>query len=166
VKENLMSALIAAAVSLVVALASLLATSLQLRNARKRQQIDIAHTFSERIYDQRIKLYPAGYALLGRIRRLGPPHYLPHPDHMKEVKDNINQWAGETSLFFSRDTAEAYWDLRSALAKNPAHGDDYSEQQAEKVYLARNRLRQKMRVDVGNLYSGDINESAEHWEYL
>ncbi|OLE51727.1 MAG: hypothetical protein AUG51_21475 [Acidobacteria bacterium 13_1_20CM_3_53_8] len=165
--DNMTSAYIAAGVSLFIACLGLVGTWLQLQNARKRQASDIAHAFSEKIYEQRVKAYPEGYAILSKIRKLGPPHHLAHPDHMRDIKDKLNSWAATTSLFFSRDTAECYWELRKALAKNPAHGSEYSEQQADKVFLAKNRLRKQMRIDIGNLYASDANESAdEHWAYL
>jgi hypothetical protein len=165
--DSMTSALIAASISLVVACLGLFATALQLRNARKKQELDIAHSFSERIYEQRLSRYPLGYAILSRLRKLGPPQHLPHPDQIRQIKDDLNHWASEASLFFSRDTLKAYWKLRKAIAKNPAHGADYSEQQARKVFDARNRLRQQMRRDMGNLYAGDANESlAGYWEYL
>ena len=165
--DALTSAYIAAGVSIFVAAISLGGTWLQIRNARKKQADDMAHAFSEKIYEQRVKLYPEGYEILSHIRKLGPPHYLSHPDHMKVMKDELNKWASSTSLFFSRDTAESYWELRKALGKKPAHGDDYSEQQADKVFDARNRLRKQMRSDIGNLYTADANEATgEHWDYL
>ena len=166
--DSLVSALIAALVSLVVACAGLVATVLQLRNARKKQDVDIAHTYSERLYEQRIAHYPEGYAILGKLRKRAAPHYLPHPDRLFELKEDINRWADACSLFFSRDTLQAYWELRGALGKNPAHGTEYSKEQADKLFTARNRLRRQMRSDIGNLYAGDVNDSEtpEYWEYL
>jgi hypothetical protein len=166
-QDAMLTAVIAATVSIVVAGLGLAATALQLRTARKKHDREIAHSFSERVYEQRIATYPDGYAILGRIRKIGPPHHLPHPDHVRQIKDDLNHWADRASIFFSRDALQAYWELRKALAKKPAHGVDYSDEQAEKVFAARNRLRRYMRQDIGNLYAGDTNETtAEYWEYL
>ena len=165
--EPVMTALIAACVSIIVALIGFAINRSQMKNADNQQERSIEQALMEKLYEQRLKHYPRGYEILARIRKIPAPHYLPHPDAMKSKLDELNIWAAEASLFFSKDSLKAYWELRNALNKNPAHGADYSAEQAQKVWHARNTLRKELRKDIGNLYNTDENEAQEdHWEYL
>jgi hypothetical protein len=109
-----------------------------------------------------------GYRILGRLRRVKKPQYLPPPETLKTIKDEINKWVDqEAGLFLSRDALQAYWEFRHALSKNPGNGDQYTEEQANKIWLARNNFRLQLRKDIGNLYTDDSNEAEEnYWEYL
>jgi hypothetical protein len=166
--DTILVAMIAGVVSLLVSLVGSLASLHQVRSSQKRLEREIRHEFAGRIYEQRIRLYPEGYRILGRLRRVRKPQYLPSPETLKIIKDEINKWVDQDAgIFLSKDALKAYWELRTALGKNPGSGGQYTEEQANKIWSARNNFRLQLRKDIGNLYTDDSNEVEEdYWEYL
>ncbi len=166
--DTILVAIIAGVVSLLVSLIGYFVSLHQVRSSQKRLEREIRHEFAGRIYEQRIRLYPEGYRILGRLRRVKKPQYLPPPETLKIIRDEINRWVDQDAgIFLSRDALRAYWELRKALGKNPGNGDQYTEEQATKIWKARNNFRLQLRKDIGNLYADDSDEAEEnYWEYL
>lgn len=151
--DTILTALIAGGVSLVVAGIGLFAAVIQFRSNVKKIQREFEHSFSNKLYEQRIKHYPKGFQIAGFIYQRKKPELLDPPEKIREICNQLVSWAeGEAGLYFSWETVRAYFDLREALLKNPGAGDNYTERQAEKVWAARVEFRRQLRRDIGNLH--------------
>ena len=144
-----------------------IASFLQIKHAREKLEHEMTQKYSGLVYENRIKLYPQAYSITSHLIQAKKPQLLPPYKEMKNINDQLNAWAGEAGLFMSRDGRKAYWELRAAINKNPSSGEFYSEQQAKKIWRARNCFRRELRNDVGNLYMQDDNyEEREFWDAM
>lgn len=77
------------------------------------------------------------------------------------MRKELNVWAAEAGLFVSRKTAKSYMELRNALGKNTGAGDNYSKDQADKIWKLRNKFRKSLRNDVEHVYVSDEGASDD-----
>jgi 6-pyruvoyl-tetrahydropterin synthase len=154
--EHLVAALIAGGVSLLVSGIGFLAALMQVRSNIRRVERELQHAYTNRLYDQRMKHYPEGFRIAGRIMQRRKPALLDPPETLGSIRDQLNEWAeGEAGLYLSGEALRAYWGLRDALSKKPGLGDQYAPEQAEKIWQARVAFRKQLRRDMGNLYGAD-----------
>ena len=159
--EKLIAAVIAGLVSLIIAGFGILSTHRQNKLAQKRLKKEFQNKFTEKLYEKRMELYPAAFRTAGRIRKLKMPQGITPLEYQKIACDELSIWGeGEAGLFMSDELFNAYWEFRKALANNPGNSEFYSDKQVEKLWRARQRFRQSLRADLGNLYTGE-NESNE-----
>ncbi|NMH64311.1 hypothetical protein [Shewanella salipaludis] len=151
--ETVMVSLIAGSVSLIVALFGILATQIQYRNALRKIKIDLENKYTERLYEERINIYPEGFRIASRIRKLRKPELITPKHVQEEILKELNIWSeGSAGLYLSNNAIDAYFKLREALAKNPGNGEFYTEIQADNLWKARSEFRKALREDIGNLH--------------
>lgn len=169
ISDTVIAALVAGFVSLVVSVVGVFTIRYQLRHDKMKSESDQKHDYSQQLYEQRVRVYPIGYAITSRIMRRPKPDFLQSVESLRNTGMHLNKWVQEEAgLFMSRDSLKAYWDLRNALSKKPGHGDAWTEEQANKLWNARTIFRRQLRNDIGNLYREDASDSdkREYWETL
>lgn len=163
--ETLLAALIAGGVSLLVSGIGFLAAQLQVRGNLRRFERELQHAYTNRLYDQRMKHYPEGFRIAGRIMQRRKPDLLDPPETLAAIRDELNAWAeGEAGLYLSGEALRAYWSLRDALSRKPGLGDRYAPEQADKIWQARVAFRKQLRRDMGNLYGVDQERRGRRQE--
>lgn len=153
--DQLITAVIAGGVSLVVSLISYWAILKKIGHEKSSLEREINVKWIEKVYEERFRLYPQAFAITGLIQLRASPEFIIPREQIDRLRKELNIWAGEAGLFVSRDTARAYMELRTALSKRPGSGDKYSQEQAQKIWTLRNQFRRSLRNDVEHVYVGD-----------
>jgi hypothetical protein len=141
--DSITAAVIAGGVSLVTAFVTFFVTWLNTQRQLKNK-------FQDRLHEVRLKEYPRAFDLtdcLGK-RVTDDPSEL--PALYCQLGSQLREWkAGTAALVLSNDALNEYWEVVSALKGNPARGDRYSDQQIERIWNARCRFRDSLRIDIG-----------------
>lgn len=147
------TALIAGAVSLVVALISFLVARSKIRAELHTLKLQQKHAFIERLYEQRLNAYPEVFEITRDLGRKGNRTPEEVVKTIKAAREKLEIWHSRKSgLFLSRKSLGAYYELLEALKKNPETKTGYSEEQLRKVSTKRNELRWALRDDIGLLH--------------
>ena len=150
--DNLVSALIAATVSIIVGLIGYAATVRTAAHERRKLERELTRRFTERLYDLRVKHYARAFEITERLGKHGAMAVDVQPLY-KEIRAQLREWrSGEVSLCISEHSLERLHDLLDAIKKNPEKGTAYSVEQLRKVWFARRRFRGALRVDLGLLF--------------
>lgn len=141
--NSVTATLIAGGVSITTAFVTFFATWLN----TKRQ---IQNKFHDRLHEIRLKEYPPAFDATDSLgkRISDAPTDLPALYH--NFGNQLKMWkSGTAALVVSNEALNEYWELASSLKGNLAKGDRYSDQQLERIWNARCRFRDALRVDIG-----------------
>jgi hypothetical protein len=147
------SGLIAAGVSLVGSLLTYLISGRQISSERHKLEREMQRKFTERLYEIRIKTYPAAFAFTEMVAK--PNGVLPEEMFARhlEIRQKLRAWkSAEVTFLLSNSSFEAFRDLERRLKKNPDKGNHYSPDQLNRLWHSRNRFRSELRRDVGLLF--------------
>ena len=156
----LLSALVAALISLVVGVLTFVATSRSLANQRRMQERELDRRFTQRLYDLRLDSYPRAFEITDRLR--GDELFSPSltVSDLEAVARDLNEWYRTKAAFvLSDDSMKAWYAIKGVLAKKPAPDGHHSEESRQAIWHAKNRLRAALRADINLLY---IEEAAVH----
>jgi hypothetical protein len=162
------TALIAAGVSVVVAAATgvvtYLTTRASLRRDRDRQQAEFRRNMTARLYDRRVAVYPGLFAATDAFRRSHINGADDLATHLREALAEVDEWhAREGGLMLSADAYMQFLHLRLAarrLIENISDHEHLAEYK-QGVWACKNRLRTAMRADLGLMF--DEDQSNELW---
>lgn len=157
------SAVIAAAISLVVAtgtvIVSYVTTKASLRRDHDRQEADFRQAMTTRLYDQRVATYPGLFKATDAFRhsRLeGAGDNL--RNHLRGALGQVDGWhASEGGLLLSTPAYKALLELRNAVRryiKEPPDSD-HLEQLEHDIWYRKGILRAALRADLGLLFDED-----------
>jgi hypothetical protein len=156
------AAVIAAVVSLAVAIISVVAafltTRATLRRDHDRQEADLKRTMTERLYDRRVAVYPGLFAATDPFRRSRLDEAPDLAKHLAEAAARVEEWhAREGGLLLSAAAYQRMLDLRNNVRRYLDSSDDPQQIQHLKgeIWVAKNRLREAMRADLGLLFDED-----------
>ena len=123
---------------------------------KKNQQRQV----TQKLIDLRLEYYPKAFEITdGIVKRKGNKLNV---KELKIVKSDINKWrTGITRLIISNKSYGILLDLHDALTKQPAHGEDYSDEQVHKIWQYRNDFRRSLRKDIGLLHEEDENNGIQ-----
>jgi hypothetical protein len=156
------AAIIAAAVSVAVAITSValsyLTTRATLRRDHERQEADFRRTMTQRLYDRRVAVYPGLFAATDAFRRSRLDEAKDLSAHLTEALARVNEWhAHEGGLLLSPSAYDRMLDLRTTVRRyldastDPQQLEDLKNQ----IWLCKNHLREAMRADLGLLFDED-----------
>jgi len=154
-EEKIVTAIIAASVSLVVSLFGALGTWRQLVAQREKLEREIDVRRSEKLYEIRLRVYPKFFEI---TRVLMGASDVDRYSTYKTVRNELKVWrGGEPMLVLSKVALEATYALEVALRANPENGAtrQYSQEQIAKVWKLRQRARGALRRDIGLLFGDD-----------
>lgn len=157
--DKLLTAGIAALVSIVVSLVSYVVSSRQIFAQREKLEREIAAKRTDLLYDLRLKLYPKFFELTVDLHRDNASFA-----SFMETRKKIRDWrSGEPMLVLSKHSLQSLYDLERALSKKPngINKVEYTDQQLQKLWRLRLRARGALRKDLGLLY--DDPAEANFW---
>jgi hypothetical protein len=162
VSSGVTAAVIAAAVSVVVAAGSVavtfLTTRASLRRDHERQEAEFRRAMTGRLYDRRVAVYPGLFKATEAFRksRLNSSEDL--RSHLITALAQIDEWhAQEGGLLLSAHAYEYLLKLRSAVRQCiiDGPGSERTEQLKHEIWACKGSLRKAMRADLGLLYDED-----------
>jgi hypothetical protein len=158
------AAVIAAVVSLAVAIVSVVAafltTRATLRRDHDRQEADLKRTMTERLYDRRVAVYPSLFAATDSFRRSRLDEAQDLAKHLAEAAIRVDEWhAHEGGLLLSAAAYKRMLDLRINVRRylDSSNDPQQLEQLKGEIWVAKNLLREAMRADLGLLFDEDRN---------
>lgn len=147
------AALIASAISVVVALIGYLAARSKIRSELQAIKLQQKHSFVEKLLEIRLEAYPDVFDITQNIGKRSNYTDEEIIQITNEALEKLDAWQRKKSgLLLSRKSLSSYYELRDALRKNPANKGAYTNVQLEKIWFARNSFRGCLRDDVGLLH--------------
>jgi hypothetical protein len=160
---GVLSAAIAAVVSLVVALISFVTNKNTLKSEREKFERELQRSMTSKLYDLRLEMYPEAIAItdgLRKSRMTAQQPYLPET-YFKEILTKLDEWhSARAFLLLSRSAVDTLYTLRKVLREKPELEGQYSKEQLEKIWKAKGAFRSALRSDIQFLYEEEA-ESRE-----
>lgn len=150
------AALIAGAISIVVALISYLVSGSKIQAELKAIKLQQRHSFNEKLLELRLVAYPEVFDITQNIGKRSQFSDDVIKSIIEESLKNLVAWQSKKSgLLLSKSSLEGYYVLKNALRKNPANNGSYTNEQLGKLWKARNKFRSCLRNDVGLLHEDE-----------
>jgi hypothetical protein len=157
ISDIIIVALIAGSVSLVVSAIGSGATLFTNAANRRRLEREIRHKFVEKLYEIRLEVYPEAFEITQLILRRKTPMKINKRDELMAIRKRLLEWSNsKAALVLSRRSMRAFYALKNALNKQPGLKDEYTDEQVEKIWSARNQFRRCLRRDLGVLLDEDL----------
>lgn len=151
--DKVIAALIAALVSLAVAVFSYLSNKRTMESKSREIDKQLARQFTEKLYELRLEHYGRAFEITERLEQRKAPDFIVSPEVVRDVLGELMDWrAGQVALIMSSDTLQSFRELREAIGKRPGHGTRYSEEQAAKMLRFVADFRRAMRRDIGFMF--------------
>ncbi len=160
--DKVVAAFVAAGISFVGIIVSLITTWLSNQASRRRLLREIEGEFSQFLYKERLECYTEAFEITGRLKRRKAPEYLNSFKEITSMAEKLFNWSsGKGGLLMSGRSITACRELYVALSKQPGHGSYYSQEQADKIWQLRGEFRRALRRDVLFLspYEGTSDKS-------
>lgn len=149
---QVLSALIAAAVSFTGALISFYANRHDAAVERQRQERELQRRLTERLLDARLQCYPAAFEISDAL--VGSRVFSDSltKEDLAHCLDRLAEWnRTRAALLLSNRSLDAFYDLRGAL-EGALRSEAMDEAVRKRVYEAKNHFRRSLRADVHLLY--------------
>lgn len=161
--EKLVSALIAATVSLVVALLSAVASRRALAAERENLERQLQRRFTEKLYDLRLDHYPKIFEVTLKLRgqNLKKGSTALTRESTTALAESLDEWRGKSGFILSEAALEQFYALRRALRRKPASDGIYSPEQLAEIWRARVGFHHALRADIGLLHDETSNNDDE-----
>jgi len=162
--EELVAGVIAAVVSLTVALITVVINRNALRVEREKFERELQRNMTARLYDLRIESYPKGLEVTEGLRRsrLVEQGDGISEEYFKNMLAQLDTWhATKAGFLLSHKALHRLYDLRDALRDKPVADGKYSKAQIEKIWQAKGAFRSALRADIRLLYKEEDQELRE-----
>jgi hypothetical protein len=133
---GVLSAAIAAIVSLVVALISFVTNKNTLKSEREKFERELQRTMTSKLYDLRLEMYPEAIAITDGLRksRMAAQQERLSETYFKDILTKLDEWHGARAfLLLSRSAVDTLYTLRKVLREKPELEGQYSKAQLEKI---------------------------------
>ena len=160
----LLSAAIAATVSVLVALISVLANRTTLKAEREKLETELQRQMTAKLYDLRLESYPRAIEITERLRKSRMALQGPDisEDYFRSILQEIDEWnSTKAGFLLSENALQELYGLRAALRVEPAADGLYSSEQIAQMHLAKGRFRRALRADVQLLYAEESQEESQ-----
>ncbi len=148
--DKIIAAIIAGGVSLIGACISYFYNRRKLKSEHDALLKGLKSKYSEKIHELRLELYGEAFDITDKINQRSAPDFINSHDELIDISNEISNWKrGKVSLVISGEVISIYHEFYDTLRKNPA-GENYSEEQAKKIWNLRTRFRSTLRKDLWN----------------
>jgi len=161
--DKIYSALIAAAVSLSVALISFIANRKSLTAEREKFERQLRRGLTEKLYESRMKCYPKAMEITEGLRnsKMKEQGKNLNEKYFKNILGKIDLWHCTEAAFLLSSTAmNRFYDIRALLRTKPDQNGRYSEKHLRDINEAKNSFRSALRKDIKLLFEEEIKD----WE--
>jgi hypothetical protein len=162
VSPTVTAAVVAGAVSLVVAViagvVTLLTAQRSLNQEQERHERDQRRAMTALLYAERVKRYPALFQSLDAFRNSRLDSAGDMPTYLQHAISAVDEWhAGGGGLILSAAAYDELIELRQAVRGYLSLAPDSADLGAarDEIWRRKGRLREAMRADLGLLYSED-----------
>lgn len=154
---EVMSALIAGVVSILVSLVSYFSVLRQIKNNRIAIERQLERQLTEKLYNLRIAKYPEAFTITAKLGKDDSAQTL------RNIQTSLSEWkSGEVGLILSQKAKKAYYELNETIKKKPEKDGKFSSDQLQKIWKLRNRFRGELRRDLGLLFDEEDDQEIEN----
>lgn len=160
--DAVLTAGIAAVVSLLGALISHSASRRALAAEREKLERQLQRGLTEKLYNLRLGCYPEAMHITEQLRKSRLRDQLGGvtSEYTAGVLQALDAWHSKSAAFLlSAGALESLYEVRRALRDAPAEENKYSEAQIQRMWQAKNRLRQSLRSDIILLYGEEPRDT-------
>jgi hypothetical protein len=154
---NIISAVVAGIVALLVSIITYIATMKSLKAKREDLNKQLDRGFTTQLYNLRLKHYPKAIEAIEKINIKNIADGMKQINTFSEIRGiykELGEWRkGEVTLILSERSLKAFRNLRDALCKRPEKGEEYGLEQINKILHMRNAFSEMLRSDLGFLFS-------------
>ncbi|KAM3106370.1 hypothetical protein ACKFKH_18960 [Phormidesmis sp. 146-20] len=162
---GILSAVIAAGVSVVIALISYIANRNALKLQNEKFERELQRSMTTKLYDKRLEIYPEAIQITDGLRRSkiaiqgkGVPE-----EYFKGIVAKLDEWHSTRAfLLLSENAVQAFYALRKVVREKPGVEGVYSEEHLEKMWKAKGAFRYALRADIQLLYREETNNSLQN----
>jgi hypothetical protein len=155
------AAIIAAIVSLLGVVINYFVSQAKIKAEFGSLRLQQQHDFTEKLYEMRLEAYPEVFDITQDIGKRGERSGEDVARSIHHALESLIEWQRKRAgLILSEKSLQAYYELRTALSKQPADRDGYTDEQLKRIWFARNAFRGSLRDDVGLLHSLDDADSG------
>jgi Rad3-related DNA helicase len=160
---GILSAVIAAIVSLFIALISALANRRAIQAERERLEIQLQRDMTARLYDVRLEVYPKAIEITEGLRksRVAEQGEDISENYFKSILKQLDDWnSTKAGFILSQNSLYKLYDLRRALREEPEANGKYSREQMTRIWQAKGAFRAALRADIQLLYKEEQVEEV------
>ena len=154
---EIIAALIAGFVSLVVSILSSLVTSSvarkRIHHETDRLEREIQRSKTDRLYELRLSCYPNAFRLTEPL--LATKLFSAGIDKktVQEVLNDLNEWkANEATFIMSKVSHKSFYHIRRTLMNMLEMDSPYTDEVIQQLFEAKNSFRKSLQTDVGLLF--------------
>jgi len=155
--SEVMSAVIAAAVSTVVAIVSFVTNRYSLNAERRKLERELQRRMTEKLIDRRLSSYPLAFKITEKLTSsaMQTSNYRVRDVHA--IQNEIRDWNRTEAAFLMSDKAlKAFYRLRESMDLEGRDSDAaLTDSEASVIWHAKNHFRETLRQDINLLYSED-----------
>lgn len=152
---GILSAVIAASISLIVAFISFFANKNELKAEREKLERELQRSMTAKLYEARIEVYPEAIAITDGLRksRMGSQGDGLSQQYFNDILTRLDVWHSEKAfLLLSWNAVQTLYRLRKVLREKPEMGGAYSQDQLMRIWNAKGAFRSALRSDIQLLY--------------
>lgn len=140
---------IAIGVSLLGVIFSFFGTWIANKNNRIKLFREIESEYSLYLFKERLESYGTAFKITGKIQRQKKPKFINNKDELSSIADELESWtSGKGGLLMSGSSLKTCRDLKNSLKMGPSNNDLFTQEQAEKIWNYKIKLRQLLRKDL------------------
>lgn len=158
---GVLSAVIAASISLIVAFISFVANKNELKAEREKLERELQRNMTIKLYEARIEVYPEAIAITDGLRksRMTSQGDGLSQQYFNEILAKLDAWHSEKAfLLLSWDAVQTLYRLRKVLRAKPDMSGSYSKEQLMQIWRAKGAFRSALRSDIQLLYNEESDE--------
>ncbi len=151
------AAYIAGSIAILGFVINYLVVRVKIRAELKALKLNQKHAFTEKLYILRLDAYPEVFNIIQDIGKRGDYSNEDIISITEEVTKKLLLWQRtKAGLLLSKQSLDAYYQLKQKLLKKPADKNGYSDTQLKNIWYARNSFRGCLRNDVGLLHDDEL----------
>jgi len=156
----ILTAIIAATVSLIVAIISFITNRRSIQSEREKLEREMQRRLTEKLYDLRLESYPKAFEITDLLRGdLIFNKGMTRKDFL-DIRDKLFDWQRTKAAFIMSESAlRAFRNLLDKLNMKPESGTTFKESETKEIWRAKNQFRGSLRGDINLIYSEEEPEA-------
>lgn len=161
--EKIITALIAACVSLAVSLITFIVARRKIESEKERHERELQRRLTEKLYDLRLDSYPRAFEITDKLRGDYIKSGKVKKDYITQVLENLHEWhRTKAGFILTKNSLKAFYNLRAALSAEPNNDEYYSKKQRHEIWVCKNRFRGILKSDLNLLYQEEFEPDFEN----
>jgi len=159
VPTGILTAVISAIVSLTVTLITVFVSRGNIRAEREKLERELQRSMTARLYDMRLEVYPQAVEITEKLRRshMAEQGINLNENYFRDVLAQLDAWhATKAGFIISRRSLERLYALRKALREKPEAEGQYSQEQIERIAVAKGAFRASLWKDIQLLFEEEL----------